>query len=114
MLDGAAAAARGVAQHEDVRLGRRGGGGEPRLGEPRLQERARRGGHGGGARAEEGRGLVRVGRAQRSLEDIIGLQQFIAERARTSARAWVCVWEREREREREREWCAMMGRNLNR
>ena len=44
------------------------GGGEPRLRQPRPQERARRGGHGGGARAEEGGGLVRVGRAQVELE----------------------------------------------
>ena len=60
-------ASRVFALHEDVGLGRRGGG-EPRLGQPRLQERARRGGHGGGARAEDGRGLVRVGRAQVELE----------------------------------------------
>jgi hypothetical protein len=65
-----------AAQREDVRLGRRGGG-EPRLGQPRLQERARRGGHGGGARAEDGRRLVRVGRAQVELE------------AATASRAWL-------------------------
>jgi len=46
--------------------------GEPRLRRPGPQERARRGGHGGGARAEEGRGLVRVGRAQVELKAVGG------------------------------------------
>ena len=69
VVDGGAAAA-AAAEHEDVRLGRRRG--EPRLRQPRPQERARRGGHGRGARAEEGGGLVRVGRAQVELEAAAG------------------------------------------